>query len=633
MFVICAHAQTQRYEGSDVILDAPANGGRRANRFSGYSAIRVSLPVASITSACNGSTVSANGPNESVVYTNTTNQRWCFETASTNFTLAWQDAFGITYTGLKWLPESKWNGFVSVREFGAVGDGTTDDTAAVRNALIYIGAKTGGTLFFPTGRYKVTQTLTLPSGIVLQGSHGRTSTSFFLGAAGVNNETVILYAGSPSTNPAIFRIGEGQESIRIKNIELLGNSESGTYGIEAVGRETSLALGTSQLVSFDNTVFTNFDIGLYVHNGTPASNETQCQNGACDEWHFDYVKVESCQFNYNKTAGIHIDTFNTDWTITSTNFALPTKTSSVAADAIYIQRAGALNLQETFGGGDNPSTNRGGDFLDVKFIGGLTIVNSGSEAVTRGLVFGDGTSTGSRSSLITVINSAFETVYLANTVNYISTGNLYGAQNFTTTTDNIKIYSTGDRFCYDSTQATNPCGVTLPLPAGQRIGFQGPARVMFQTGQVKDGSIPAIPASFSGETNDEGDTVLKITVPHVSGKEKTLLELGHESFDSNGNYSLDSNNNPIKFVYKLARDKNNGYLKFTGSQDAPWRGYSFDAPIKLPVHTLTQIATVGSVSGEGTLIYCSNCIPNTSPCQAGGSGALAVSTPTQWNCK
>src|SRR5437016_1357060 len=43
-------------------------------------------------------------------------------------------------------------GVFSVKAFGAVGDGTTDDTAAVRAAFAAVPAA-GGTVYFPPGTY------------------------------------------------------------------------------------------------------------------------------------------------------------------------------------------------------------------------------------------------------------------------------------------------------------------------------------------------------------------------------------------------------------------------------------------------------------------------------------------------
>ena len=57
---------------------------------------------------------------------------------------------------------------VSVKDFGAVGDYNTDDTAALFMALSAVGE--GGVLFFPRGVYRVTQSFVLPSGVKLKGT-------------------------------------------------------------------------------------------------------------------------------------------------------------------------------------------------------------------------------------------------------------------------------------------------------------------------------------------------------------------------------------------------------------------------------------------------------------------------------
>ena len=48
---------------------------------------------------------------------------------------------------------------VSVMDFGATGDGTTDDTAAVQAAINALSAAGGGVLNFPAGTYKITSAL------------------------------------------------------------------------------------------------------------------------------------------------------------------------------------------------------------------------------------------------------------------------------------------------------------------------------------------------------------------------------------------------------------------------------------------------------------------------------------------
>jgi len=93
--------------------------------------------------------------------------------------------------GEKWTPQSRLPDFshagyhggevplpapavvTDVKKLGALGDGTTDDTAAFRLA---IAATSCGTIFIPAGRYLLTDTITIAkSGIVLRGAGiGRT---------------------------------------------------------------------------------------------------------------------------------------------------------------------------------------------------------------------------------------------------------------------------------------------------------------------------------------------------------------------------------------------------------------------------------------------------------------------------
>lgn len=54
-------------------------------------------------------------------------------------------------------------GYYDVRAFGAVGDGATNDTAAVQAAITACNAAGGGTVYFPSGTYSVTSIL-LPAG-------------------------------------------------------------------------------------------------------------------------------------------------------------------------------------------------------------------------------------------------------------------------------------------------------------------------------------------------------------------------------------------------------------------------------------------------------------------------------------
>lgn len=47
------------------------------------------------------------------------------------------------------------NGVYNVLDFGAKGDGVSDDTAAIQRAIDYITEHNGGTLYFPIGKYRL----------------------------------------------------------------------------------------------------------------------------------------------------------------------------------------------------------------------------------------------------------------------------------------------------------------------------------------------------------------------------------------------------------------------------------------------------------------------------------------------
>lgn len=86
----------------------------------------------------------------------------------------------------KALPEYKVNDFTdrnrnrkpikqdlfNVAEYGVIGDGLTDDSQAVLRALAEAKANGGGIVFFPFGKYRITENLDLGSGIELRGIAG-----------------------------------------------------------------------------------------------------------------------------------------------------------------------------------------------------------------------------------------------------------------------------------------------------------------------------------------------------------------------------------------------------------------------------------------------------------------------------
>lgn len=79
---------------------------------------------------------------------------------------------------------------VSVKDFGAVGDGVTNDTTALQAALTYAGTIGNADVVAPPGVYLFTSTLTIPSGVGLRMRGGRRGVTGFksnvIGAPSIN---------------------------------------------------------------------------------------------------------------------------------------------------------------------------------------------------------------------------------------------------------------------------------------------------------------------------------------------------------------------------------------------------------------------------------------------------------------
>lgn len=164
----------------------------------------------------------------------------------------------------------------NVKDYGALGDGSNDDTAAIQSAITAIPA-TGGKLFFPAGSFKCTGTLDFSNrrNIIVQGVGGtsggattasllwtsQTGSGTFLnvkGTAGVLFEDMqIAYSSASFTGRVIdYRIGSGDAAYGgTKNCLVTGLS----------GVATARLVDTDQAIflTFTNSVFGGADIAIY----------------------------------------------------------------------------------------------------------------------------------------------------------------------------------------------------------------------------------------------------------------------------------------------------------------------------------------------------------------------------------
>ena len=111
---------------------------------------------------------------------------------------------------------------VSVLEFGATGDGTTDDTAAIQSAIDYAHG-IGAAVFFPSAMYRVSQ-LVLREGTMLQG----VSSGTYPDNNAIPGASVL--ARLANTNKHLLLAPDGSNYCRIFDLAIDGNKNNNTSG-------------------------------------------------------------------------------------------------------------------------------------------------------------------------------------------------------------------------------------------------------------------------------------------------------------------------------------------------------------------------------------------------------------------
>lgn len=136
------------------------------------------------------------------------------------------------YTGLEidLGVQKSTDSYVNVKSFGAVGDNSTDDTVAIQNAInslphfthgaTMIGATSGGgTVFFPQGKYLITDTLYFPGGVIFEGES--LATMLYFDPATVKS----MFEGDITK----YSRNQGWTSVTFRNLTFLGRLLTSPY--------------------------------------------------------------------------------------------------------------------------------------------------------------------------------------------------------------------------------------------------------------------------------------------------------------------------------------------------------------------------------------------------------------------
>ncbi len=532
-----------KFEGYNIILDVPESQ-RTATCALRYAPPTASITISDLNSAtpmnlksCGGSASSLTKSTASTysVKASPNDYKWCFEGEDKRYRISFagdQYARTVVYDWIP-VPDEKTAGNYNVRDFGALGDGKTDDTVAIQSALAFIASRNGGVLHFPEGDYQVGNApnfkgLALPSNVTIQGIGGLHSNASTSDLPRKNPTRITLTV----PNRALFRIGECMEKIAIKDIELIATSQQNTYGVEGIGAYTA-----AQDIFFENVTFHSFTRGVYAH-GLPQTDLN---------WQFDYIQFDRCRFIFNTDAGIYVNIRNTDWRVQNSLFINPPRTATQKADSMNFERAAGILIDNTVGGGFANAI--GGTFLNILDSGSVLVSHSQTESMTNSFIYNEQKNpyAGDYSAPVTFLNSAFgNPIIFQARRTFVSTGNFYGADAFRAN-EQVRVYSTGDRFCYD--------GFTLGCRGAAKNNFDK-ATIVFMTGQPDDGQVKGHPTFFGTDVQ-------------------------------------------------------------------------FGAGVQMPSF---QQSALPPNKPNGTMVYCTNCRRNATPCQAGGTGAPAMVVGGQWSC-
>lgn len=268
--------------------------------------------------------------------------------------------------------QGKMRDFISVKDFGAVGDGSNDDTAEIQAAIdaaaAYGVGYTGATVYFPPGRYKISSSLTLPG-------------SQFVSLLGSTKASTLLWFGGNNLPMISMDDGTDESKIYIEKLSFLkGNGATGLIGIQmcktpgnaivnvtirdnyfrGMGTALETFTETDQIVFQDNYVLSYASYGIRCRNGICSNffiRDNHFRDGSATSWAVYHeggsnilIDGNTVQTGNDGAAAFYLSGVS-NWTINNTYFEVSVAPSINSRGLLYSvgSKGGRLESNYTTG--------------------------------------------------------------------------------------------------------------------------------------------------------------------------------------------------------------------------------------------------------------------------------------------
>lgn len=182
--------------------------------------------------------------------------------------------------------QSKLRETVSVKDFGAAGDGVADDTAAINLALTHLNSIGGGTLYFPQGTYKTTSEILINSARINLLGTGKRSVYPGIFVPGVNTPSTIMPVHSGRNAIRFYSPTVNEINAFTATKINVATLENGSVPTSAFGWDCTTNGAFQRDFTFDNCGIHGFTSAFDVY-GVGSNTE------------MGLLKVRSCNINRN----------------------------------------------------------------------------------------------------------------------------------------------------------------------------------------------------------------------------------------------------------------------------------------------------------------------------------------------